>query len=564
MRAVMVVLAILLLLAGVPLLGWMATFPYQLVDFAGGALGIGRWPDTRKAFAVGMGAGLCMTVARLLYLAARERASRYLLAAVATTLVGGLILSWSAPAESPAPMLRGAGGTPYVTGDPSLHDQLGPNGQRFDEIALDAARLRTVEVRRNLRAREASRQARRQFRVPDAWPGQGDGPVHVDGLTPSADVAAPLSGDEVASLRNDVHLLRRDRGQRSEGVLFRLEAKLESALSRAPRDPQLWKLLAAIYADRDAELAYGALIISHMFETEEPFERSMSAHDAAELSLSLQEIHRTGARMAILKARAKAAAHGRDALSASEAREAERPLPPCASCRAALPPPRDAWPSARDSPNRRVRILADGLAVHLEMSPLDPVHAGHVRVHVDTVPWDHAHSATEIVSLALLELSSGDRALDETVLSAARHWVFSSSGTDPQAGSGRRRRIDVRILPVATSTGPAIVRADQGAAGGTIEGRRLLRELVVDQSRLHPPPYPVTALRERLSGNVMVEIEIDGLGVIHHVDIITSSGHGVLDRAAVEAVRRWDVRPGLATSDVDRMRMRIPFTFVTQ
>lgn len=59
-----------------------------------------------------------------------------------------------------------------------------------------------------------------------------------------------------------------------------------------------------------------------------------------------------------------------------------------------------------------------------------------------------------------------------------------------------------------------------------------------------PPPYPRTALQERRTGTVMLEVLVDTEGRPVDVRIVQSSGHRDLDQAARRQVlKRWRFRP---------------------
>lgn len=58
-----------------------------------------------------------------------------------------------------------------------------------------------------------------------------------------------------------------------------------------------------------------------------------------------------------------------------------------------------------------------------------------------------------------------------------------------------------------------------------------------------PPHYPGTALRNGESGTVLVRVEVDAGGMPAGVALVQRSGSRELDRAAMEAVRRWRFQP---------------------
>ena len=76
-----------------------------------------------------------------------------------------------------------------------------------------------------------------------------------------------------------------------------------------------------------------------------------------------------------------------------------------------------------------------------------------------------------------------------------------------------------------------------------------------------PPPYPRQALRHRLEGRVVLLVDIGADGHIRDLEIQTSSGHRILDRAAADAVRNWRFRPATRAGIPQPDRLRIPITF---
>lgn len=64
-----------------------------------------------------------------------------------------------------------------------------------------------------------------------------------------------------------------------------------------------------------------------------------------------------------------------------------------------------------------------------------------------------------------------------------------------------------------------------------------------DFSGNRPPAYPATAIARRFEGTVLLRLHIAATGRVKRVEIVASSGHAGLDRAAVEAVSTWRGRP---------------------
>jgi protein TonB len=84
-----------------------------------------------------------------------------------------------------------------------------------------------------------------------------------------------------------------------------------------------------------------------------------------------------------------------------------------------------------------------------------------------------------------------------------------------------------------------------------------------DLSGNRPPAYPPVALAQHLEGTVLLRLHIAATGRVQRVQVVKSSGHGVLDRAAVEAVSTWRGRPAqragrpLATIELLPVRFRL-------
>ncbi len=84
-----------------------------------------------------------------------------------------------------------------------------------------------------------------------------------------------------------------------------------------------------------------------------------------------------------------------------------------------------------------------------------------------------------------------------------------------------------------------------------------------DLSGNRPPSYPAEAILRRLEGVVLLRVCIAATGQVERVGIAESSGHAILDHAAVEAVSMWRARPGeqagksVATVEILPIRFRL-------
>lgn len=80
-----------------------------------------------------------------------------------------------------------------------------------------------------------------------------------------------------------------------------------------------------------------------------------------------------------------------------------------------------------------------------------------------------------------------------------------------------------------------------------------------------PPAYPPQAVRENLTGVVELEILVGVDGKPIDVSIVRSSGHRLLDQAAIRVVKsRWTFQPAMSNGQPIQARGRVPIEFKLQ
>ena len=79
-----------------------------------------------------------------------------------------------------------------------------------------------------------------------------------------------------------------------------------------------------------------------------------------------------------------------------------------------------------------------------------------------------------------------------------------------------------------------------------------------------PPEYPRAALRNRESGTVLVRVAVDASGMPSDVTLEKNSGSRDLDRAALEAVRKWRFQPAQRDGQPVAGSLVIPIEFKTE
>jgi len=76
-----------------------------------------------------------------------------------------------------------------------------------------------------------------------------------------------------------------------------------------------------------------------------------------------------------------------------------------------------------------------------------------------------------------------------------------------------------------------------------------------------PPHYPEMARRNGWQGLCMVRVTVDATGRPGAVTVARSSGYGVLDQAALSAVRRWRFSPRMVRGVAAASTVEVPVNF---
>jgi periplasmic protein TonB len=59
------------------------------------------------------------------------------------------------------------------------------------------------------------------------------------------------------------------------------------------------------------------------------------------------------------------------------------------------------------------------------------------------------------------------------------------------------------------------------------------------------PPYPGSARRQGIEGDVILQLSVDEAGKLISVSVARGSGHRALDEAAIAAVKQWRFEPAV-------------------
>ena len=76
-----------------------------------------------------------------------------------------------------------------------------------------------------------------------------------------------------------------------------------------------------------------------------------------------------------------------------------------------------------------------------------------------------------------------------------------------------------------------------------------------------PPIFPAAARSAGIEGRVVLEIDIDETGHLTRVEIYKSSGHPILDGAAVTQISRWRAKPAVRFGQPVATTLRLPVNF---
>jgi protein TonB len=108
------------------------------------------------------------------------------------------------------------------------------------------------------------------------------------------------------------------------------------------------------------------------------------------------------------------------------------------------------------------------------------------------------------------------------------------------------------------NTLPVLPAAGQQSESGTEQRATRATPLY----RRNPPPdYPPLARRRGLEGTVQLDVLINSHGGVNQVRLAETSGHDLLDRAAIAAVENWLFQPGKRGDETIDMWVRVPIRF---
>lgn len=127
-------------------------------------------------------------------------------------------------------------------------------------------------------------------------------------------------------------------------------------------------------------------------------------------------------------------------------------------------------------------------------------------------------------------------------------------GTRPNTPAGDLPRI---IEPA----GPALPSPTAGPSGNASAPSSAGYNSVPIPVNRPAPNYPREALRRGIGGTVRVQVSVAPDGSVERMELAESSGDRGLDRAAMEAVRRWRFRPAMRNGQPVTATVVVPLEF---
>lgn len=208
--------------------------------------------------------------------------------------------------------------------------------------------------------------------------------------------------------------------------------------------------------------------------------------------------------------------------------------------------------------------LADARTPEREAAASDTASGPGIRLAAPAVPASPDPAVASLRGRSMAKAVPTHRA-SASPTSAARHARQRSASALANAHNTRQRKSgagqqasDIAVPQSPPGIGPAAAVATGGhgkAAGGV--GHAIATVTAGGPNR-PPPRYPTRARRRGLQGRVVLLVRVDAAGGVAEIRVDHSSGHRMLDRAALKTVRNWRF-----AAHAER-RVRVPVVFRLQ
>ena len=152
--------------------------------------------------------------------------------------------------------------------------------------------------------------------------------------------------------------------------------------------------------------------------------------------------------------------------------------------------------------------------------------------------------------IAVVAVANSTETVGRAISMAAGNAAYGSGNGLGQTGNGNGFG--------SSGTGFGRGSGNGNGSGSSGTGIALTQASYRDTPR---PAYPESSRREGREGRVLLRVLVDDQGRSKQVEINSSSGSDALDRAAVEAIKRWRFHPARYGDQPVESWLRIPIEF---
>lgn len=150
--------------------------------------------------------------------------------------------------------------------------------------------------------------------------------------------------------------------------------------------------------------------------------------------------------------------------------------------------------------------------------------------------------------------------LEEEILDTLEKYKTSESAEN-RLGSHRRRRFSREIV-VSKRIEKTVPEKNTQPSVPSQESRGAITKAKPLMHKNPAPPYPRIARQREWEGIVRLSVFVGKEGIPNQVSIRESSGHGILDRAALKTVKGWKFSPAQSGSMRFSSKITIPIQFM--
>lgn len=135
-----------------------------------------------------------------------------------------------------------------------------------------------------------------------------------------------------------------------------------------------------------------------------------------------------------------------------------------------------------------------------------------------------------------------------------KHVEISEPAPAPKPVPKKTETPKIKPLPKMTVASKQFATAKTQPGNKTLSGEPEVKKELPHAATFPPtplggastpkPPYPELARRRGQEGTVHVRCQVDANGLVADASLARSSGHKLLDEAALNTVRKWKFRPG--------------------